>query len=106
MPIRRGSKMVSATVSNLKVAILGFGTVGSSVARILCDLKPQGIELTHIYNRNVARKSADWVQSTSPGLKTSRRFSSPTPTLCSSWLAVSIRQESGYAALSKRANQS
>jgi homoserine dehydrogenase len=54
---------VSAIVSNLKVAILGFGTVGSSVARIICDLKPQGIELTHIYNRNVARKIAEWVPS-------------------------------------------
>ncbi len=54
---------MSATVSNLKVAILGFGTVGSSVARIICDLKPQGIELTHIYNRNVARKLAEWVPS-------------------------------------------
>jgi len=57
------SKKVSAIVSNLKVAILGFGTVGSSVARILCDLKPQGVELTHIYNRKVARKIADWVPS-------------------------------------------
>jgi len=46
---------------DLKVAIIGFGTVGSSVARILCDLKPQGLTLTHIYNRNVARKRADWV---------------------------------------------
>jgi homoserine dehydrogenase len=54
---------VSAIVPNLKVAILGFGTVGSSVARIICDLKPQGIELTHIYNRKVARKIADWVPS-------------------------------------------
>jgi homoserine dehydrogenase len=54
---------VAASAANLKVAILGFGTVGSSVARILCDLKPQGIELTHIYNRNVARKLADWVPS-------------------------------------------
>ncbi len=44
-----------------KVAILGFGTVGSSVARILCDEKSQGIELTHIFNRGVARKRADWV---------------------------------------------
>jgi homoserine dehydrogenase len=52
---------VSEAVSNLKVAILGFGTVGSSAARILCDLKPQGIELTHIYNRNVERKRVDWV---------------------------------------------
>jgi homoserine dehydrogenase len=48
---------------NLKVALLGFGTVGSSVARILGDLKPEGLTLTHIYNRNVARKRADWVSS-------------------------------------------
>ena len=54
---------MSATVSNLKVAILGFGTVGSSVARIICDLKPQGVELTHIYNRNIGRKIAEWVPS-------------------------------------------
>ena len=47
--------------ADLKVAILGFGTVGSSVARILCDLKPQGLSLTHIYNRNVVRKRVDWV---------------------------------------------
>ena len=52
---------MSAIVPNLKVAILGFGTVGSSVARIICDLKPQGVELTHIYNRNVSRKIAEWV---------------------------------------------
>jgi len=54
---------VAASAANLKVAILGFGTVGSSVARILCDLKPQGVQLTHIYNRNIARKLADWVPS-------------------------------------------
>ena len=52
---------MAASAANLKVAILGFGTVGSSVARILCDLKPQGVQLTHIYNRNIARKLADWV---------------------------------------------
>jgi homoserine dehydrogenase len=47
----------------MKVALLGFGTVGSSVARILCDLKPGGLELSHIFNRSVARKKADWVPS-------------------------------------------
>ncbi len=47
----------------MNVAILGFGTVGSSVARILCDLQPEGIRLTHIFNRNIARKIADWVPS-------------------------------------------
>ena len=48
----------------MNVAILGFGTVGSSVARILCDLQPKAIRLTHIFNRGVARKIADWVPST------------------------------------------
>ncbi len=45
----------------MKVALLGFGTVGSSVARILCDLKPEGIELSHVFNREVRRKKTDWV---------------------------------------------
>jgi len=55
----------SAVVSNerpvLRIALFGFGTVGSSVARIILDSKPEGLELTHIYNRNVARKKVDWV---------------------------------------------
>jgi homoserine dehydrogenase len=40
----------------MKIALLGFGTVGSSVARVLAESKFPGIELTHIYNRNVERK--------------------------------------------------
>jgi homoserine dehydrogenase len=44
-----------------KVAILGFGTVGSSVARILCDLQPSTLELTHIFNRGIARKRVNWL---------------------------------------------
>jgi homoserine dehydrogenase len=45
----------------LRIAILGFGTVGSSVARILVESKPEAIELTHVFNRNIARKKVDWV---------------------------------------------
>ena len=45
----------------LRIAIFGFGTVGSSVARILIESKPQGLELTHVFNRRVARKRVDWV---------------------------------------------
>jgi homoserine dehydrogenase len=46
----------------LKVAILGFGTVGSAVARILCDQPAQSpLRLTHVFNRNVERKRVDWV---------------------------------------------
>jgi homoserine dehydrogenase len=44
----------------LRIALFGFGTVGSSVARILVESKPEGLELTHIFNRNVARKRVDW----------------------------------------------
>jgi homoserine dehydrogenase len=40
----------------IKIAILGFGTVGGSVAKALRMLAVPGMELTHIYNRNVARK--------------------------------------------------
>ena len=47
-----------------RVALLGFGTVGQSVARILTSGDVQGVQLTHIFNRNVARKRADWVPST------------------------------------------
>ena len=47
----------------LKVALLGFGTVGASVVRILAE-RPElasRVQLTHIYNRDVARKRVDWV---------------------------------------------
>ncbi len=47
----------------LRIAIFGFGTVGSSVARILAECRPQGLELTHVFNRGVARKRVDWVPS-------------------------------------------
>ena len=46
----------------LKVAILGFGTVGSAVARILCDQPAHSpLHLTHVFNRDVERKRVDWV---------------------------------------------
>src|SRR5689334_12086041 len=46
-----------------RVALLGFGTVGQSVARILCSGEVPNVTLTHIFNRNVARKRVDWVPS-------------------------------------------
>src|SRR5258706_2494674 len=48
---------------NCKVALVGFGTVGSSVARILCERANPHLRLTHILNRNVARKKVDWLPS-------------------------------------------
>jgi homoserine dehydrogenase len=45
----------------LNVAIVGFGTVGSSVAKILSSHPAPGLRLTHVYNRGVARKKVDWL---------------------------------------------
>src|SRR5215475_9015469 len=47
----------------INVAIAGFGTVGSSVARILTESTPASLRLTQICNRNVKRKKVDWVSS-------------------------------------------
>lgn len=44
-----------------KVGLIGFGTVGRSVARILTAGTGQ-LQLTHVYNRNVERKKVDWVK--------------------------------------------
>jgi homoserine dehydrogenase len=54
---KTGKKRAQAQAgSTVTVALLGFGTVGSSVARVLAASKFPGVELTHIFNRNVARK--------------------------------------------------
>jgi len=47
--------------SPIRIALLGFGTVASSVARILIESRPEGLELTHVYSRSLARRKADWV---------------------------------------------
>jgi homoserine dehydrogenase len=44
-----------------KVGLIGFGTVGRSVARILTAGAGQ-LHLTHVYNRNIDRKKVDWVK--------------------------------------------
>ena len=51
-------KTESVSAAPVKIALLGFGTVGSSVARVLAESKFPGIELTHIFNRGVERKRA------------------------------------------------
>jgi homoserine dehydrogenase len=52
---RKSAKVETGVV---RVALLGFGTVGSSVAKVLAQSKFTGIELTQIYNRDIARKRA------------------------------------------------
>jgi homoserine dehydrogenase len=56
MTKKQGAIKKAKTGSVVKVALLGFGTVGSSVARVLAASKFSDVELTHIFNRNVERK--------------------------------------------------
>ncbi len=47
--------------SACRVALIGFGTVGRAVAKILCERGDGSLRLTHICNRNVERKKQAWV---------------------------------------------
>lgn len=51
----------------VKVAILGFGTVGGSVAKALRRHASAGITLTHVYNRDVDRKRTSAAAKNVPG---------------------------------------
>jgi len=62
---RNAESTATSQKAPLKVALLGFGTVGASVARILVE-RPElanRLQLTHVFNRGVTRKRADWVPS-------------------------------------------
>jgi len=49
--------------SACRVALIGFGTVGKAVAKILCDNRDGSLRLTHICNRNIEKKKQSWVPS-------------------------------------------
>jgi len=51
----------SKSCATRRVALIGFGTVGRAVARILCEGSDGSLRLTHICNRNVERKKQPWV---------------------------------------------
>ncbi len=59
-PLPAPTAQESQGIKPLRIGIFGFGTVGSSVARILAESRPEGLELTHVFNRGVARKRVDW----------------------------------------------
>ena len=61
IPTPSASTFPVSSSRSLRVALFGFGTVGRSVARILVESTPAQLELTHIFNRNVARKRVDWI---------------------------------------------
>ncbi len=43
-------------MSTLRVGLLGFGTVGSSFAEVLAAQANDSIQITHVFNRAIARK--------------------------------------------------
>ena len=53
-PVRQGKGF-----SN--VAILGFGTVGQAVAKILSQRALSNLRLNYVFNRDIARKRVDWL---------------------------------------------
>jgi homoserine dehydrogenase len=59
------SKSANSSDSNRsparRVALIGFGTVGRAVAKILCEHPSASLRLTHICNRNFERKKQPWI---------------------------------------------
>ncbi len=57
--------MTSATTepTPCKLALIGFGTVGRAVARILCESGNPSLRLAYICNRNVEKKKQPWIPS-------------------------------------------
>ena len=55
-PASAGAKSKVAANARLKVGLIGFGTVGRSVAKILSQDADGPLLLTHICNRNIAKK--------------------------------------------------
>ena len=45
----------------LKVALLGFGTVGSAVAKLILQDRHSPFVITQVFNRDVQRKKVDWL---------------------------------------------
>jgi homoserine dehydrogenase len=50
-----------------RVALIGFGTVGRAVAKILCENGDGSLQLTHICNRNVEKKKQTALPNSIPG---------------------------------------
>lgn len=61
-PSHSGGESQFYTGRQRKVALVGFGTVGKAVAELLTARNHEhSLKLTHIFNREVARKKVGWV---------------------------------------------
>ena len=50
------------TETRCRIALVGFGTVGSAVARLLHARRDDhSLRLTHVCNRDIARKKVNWI---------------------------------------------
>jgi homoserine dehydrogenase len=52
----KAAKKARGAGKKLKIGLIGFGTVGRSVAKILCQDASGPLQLTHICNRNIEKK--------------------------------------------------
>ena len=90
--------LLELTSRPAKVAILGFGTVGRSVAEILSYSPDPRLQLTHVFNRDVERKRVSWMDETfTDGRLSSRSLNSDVPSWSSTPSADCIAAESGFA---------
>lgn len=63
MQTQTAKASADAAVFPARVAIVGFGTVGRSVAKILAARPGGPLRLTCVCNRNIARKRVEWLPS-------------------------------------------
>ena len=56
-----GASSFASTPATLNIAIVGFGTVGRSVARILSERAGSDLRLTHVCNRRIEGKRVNWL---------------------------------------------
>jgi homoserine dehydrogenase len=53
---KSAAKRAASPAKKLKVGLVGYGTVGRSVAKILCRDATGPLLLTHVFNRNIEKK--------------------------------------------------
>jgi homoserine dehydrogenase len=61
MPSAASASIPRDLNSPLRVGLVGFGTVGTAVAKILFERNDGLLRLTHICNRNFERKKQSWI---------------------------------------------
>ncbi len=74
---RAAAEKNSPDGKRLKIGMIGFGTVGRSVAKILSKDPAGPLALTHICNRNIAKKKVEGSRPRSSGPKARRKCSPP-----------------------------